>query len=220
MSRRRLMQNQGRGGELPTGYKRLKYLESARKQFIDVGVARTIDEYNLLTHFFAIYHVCWTNPDAGVRQLMGDGNGFWFGISAKNLQENLPSGTNTPSGWGTYTIDGVKNNLTLSYNSDDNEVSLSYSYSGGAANKNINIFAIENAPVWYGCYAKVDKFRIYRNEEIIRDMVSALRISDDKPGMWDFVTESFFTNAPMDMLGNSTGEFGYELLDGTYVPPV
>ena len=40
------------------------------------------------------------------------------------------------------------------------------------------------------------------NEEIVRDLVPAVRLSDGKPGMYDFVSHTLLTNA-------GTGEFGY-----------
>ena len=40
------------------------------------------------------------------------------------------------------------------------------------------------------------------NEEIVRDLVPAVRTADSKPGLYDMVTHTLFTNA-------GTGEFVY-----------
>ena len=59
--------------------------------------------------------------------------------------------------------------------------------------------AIQNAGVaYYG-------MKIYDNNTLVRNFIPVLRNSDNKPGMYDRVTKTFFTN-------QGTGEFTYETL--------
>lgn len=48
--------------------------------------------------------------------------------------------------------------------------------------------------------AKLYSCKIYDNGTIVRDIMPMIRNSDGKPGLWDSVTQTFFTNA-------GTGEF-------------
>ena len=51
-----------------------------------------------------------------------------------------------------------------------------------------------------GCYANVYYYRLYTSEGLARDMVPCYRKSDSKNGMYDLVTNTFFTDAgPWDM---------------------
>ena len=64
-------------------------------------------------------------------------------------------------------------------------------------------FSSTSAFATKGGYIKSCK--IWDNNALIRDYIPVIRNSDNKPGMYDRVTKTFFTN-------QGTGEFTYETL--------
>ena len=70
--------------------------------------------------------------------------------------------------------------------------------------QNITLFRVTSSSPIY-CYAKIYECKIWDNNALIRDYIPVLRNSDNKPGMYDRVTKTFFTN-------QGTGEFTYETL--------
>lgn len=56
-------------------------------------------------------------------------------------------------------------------------------------------------------------FRIFNGGTLLRNLIPCIRVSDSKPGMYDFVSKTFLTNI-------GTGEFGYKVCDtGVVVNP-
>jgi len=63
------------------------------------------------------------------------------------------------------------------------------------------------------CNAKLHQFRIDSSDVTVISLLPKVRKADNKPGLYDTITGAFLVNI-------GSGEFGYELLDGTYVAPV
>ena len=48
---------------------------------------------------------------------------------------------------------------------------------------------------WYCKGVRLDAAKIYSGDTLLRDYCAAMRLSDNKPGMYDFVNGVFYTNA-------------------------
>jgi hypothetical protein len=76
----------------------------------------------------------------------------------------------------------------------------------------MNIFAIHRpGGAMPGLVGSIYYFKIYDNGTLVRDMVPARRNSDGVLGMYDTVTNTFFTNA-------GTGEFIAGPVVNLYIP--
>lgn len=50
---------------------------------------------------------------------------------------------------------------------------------------------------------RVYDFKLYDGDNLVRDMIPCVRKSDDEPGLYDYITQRFFTNS-------GTGSFTYQ----------
>jgi len=63
------------------------------------------------------------------------------------------------------------------------------------------------------CKAKLHEFRIDSSNVTVINLLPKVRKFDNKPGLYDTISGLFLMN-------EGSGEFGYELMDGTYVAPL
>lgn len=199
MSRRRIIQSQiGELPKLPSGYVRCKYLESSGKQCINPQImACDIGEVRIT---FAVIRYINNNKFNlngiyGINN-MGSDVKLWFINKSKSfsfLFNNQSVADYTDIEF--YKIYKLSASGTKS------------SYKG-----TIPLFAVfDSAPnnVHFYSACRIYHFCI----PDIANLIPAIRKSDNKPGMYNTVSNLFSTNI-------GTGEFGYELMDGTYVAPV
>lgn len=204
-------------GELPAGYRRCKYLESSKIQGIDTGIFLT---NGIQTIDFAFVNLkneqslfgFW---DGGIAQVCLYNKKWYFGLGT-NKEFNCP--LNGGDDLNRHTISIEIGDSGGCFKQDGialhqiNDASI-------PSGKSITVF-VRNvySPLNYqfscGAYIKCYQFTIFDKSlnEFVFIGIPAVNGSC-KPGLFDTVSNRFFTNI-------GTGEFGYELMDGTYVAPV
>lgn len=200
MSRRRIIQSQiGELPKLPNGYVRCKYLESSGKQCINSQImACDIGEVRItfaVIRYIDTHSVYKLNGIYGINNMLSDVK-LWFNNSANSFSFIFNS-----QPVADYTDIELYKIYKLSASGTKS------SYKGTIA-----LFAVfdsnPNKVMFYSA-CRIYHFCI----PDIANLIPAIRKSDNKPGMYNTVSNLFSTNI-------GTGEFGYELMDGTYVAPV
>lgn len=222
MSRRRIMQSQGHSNELPSGYKIVKYLESSGKQNINTGVPLNNEQIKVKLDL----ELPIINPSAnkmlfGVNSITDNQTHSYFQIYLAN-NGNLYMNCGRPY----YTTDLFiasadlhRTEVFLSSGNSAYEVSAFGEKRSGMCDK----FRDLNNPIYLFCRNILGEaynhanYKLYNciieeNSKTTRNFIPALD-STGKPCMFDKVTQQPFYN-------HGTGEFGYKLLNGTYVAPV
>lgn len=202
----RCFYNQGAGtflyGEisterLPAEYQEVAYLEGTGTQYIDTGVTinTSTDEVEFVFQNTesVIYKWFFGEHDNNARFGLGSGDGV--------NKRNVAYGSNT------YKVtDAQLYNSQHSFSANANGIYLDDSKIAGfvsfASSSTLYLFNLNLNSGNYAAAAKVWSYRHTRNGVSIRDLVPCYRKSDSKPGMFDLVTNEFFTNA-------GTGEFLY-----------
>ena len=189
---------------IPKEYQQVKYIESSGTQWIDTGKLLGYSNCFLL-RVNASY---WSNVTFGKNS---NGRECYFrgdrvNLNGKGLNINLLTNT-----WYDIIFDTTDGNASF-YANDELILESSGTnnhgkvYLFGGCN-NYSSYDIDNFSKY-----KLESFKTYNNEELEQDYVPCYRKSDNEIGMYDLVSNTFFTNA-------GTGKFGYELKDGTYVAP-
>ena len=178
---------------LPQGYTEVEYIENTSTAYIDTGAY-------LDTSNFEIGYVIGNKQQLFGYCHQGCGSCTWLGVEQSatmwwgnfnnnaNLSSYLTSGDNTiiftQSG---ATINGTSISKTLSIGSDD------------IRNSSLLIFArydfrhnvVEHRT---DSYMQVKSFYLKNNGTLVRDFVPAKRDSDDKYGMYDLITDTFYVS--------------------------
>lgn len=182
-------------GKLPSEYQQIEYIESTGTQYIDTGVNADNKmgiETKLLWKYgrFGAYQS--TN---NARYHLYDNGTFGFGISdnfygVKHEEREI------------YTI---KCNFYNNYKYIDNGVETN-TLPNTAFDTSLSFWLFRRNPslIFTG---RIYYFKITYENELVRNMIPCYRKSDNVIGMYDLVTNTFFTNA-------GTGEF----LKGSNVP--
>lgn len=190
LRRRELMAMQS---ELPSAYRRVEYLESNQHQLIITDIYTST---SVPTTYEAT--VGYWVPD-GRRQLIGADYGAYFGVSRDNLYEIGTVTKIIPSSNGYDVIifkqDLVESKQILIING----ISYTRNYSNWISNQ-VVLFNITGTNVAFGCNCRMKSFKIKQGGAVSANFVPCVRKSDSKPGMYDTVTKTFYTNA-------GTGEF-------------
>lgn len=188
-------------------YQTVTYLESTGIQWIDTGVENCAD-------WDMVLDMAWVSTNHGSGQY---GGGYASNGIDNNSQIACTSNRNWTINGSNASTDQFELNkryvakcsqTTKSLYVDDvyktNRPSLSLN------NWHIFIFATNNGgKAGYTSFEKVYNAKIYVNGTMMRNLVPSVRLSDDKPGMYDTVTGNFYTNA-------GTGEFKYSRLPDAY----
>lgn len=201
MTRRRaLLARMKSGGQLPEAYQAVEYLESTGTQSINLGVYANQDSVMISDVLFVKSN-----------QSFYYGGGTAYGSKtfecycwSPNLQFNE----------GSHTIylsyNDVPNNIRATIYQSLNHYALTYD--GGVVSTDrtytltfqaeypVHLFALNRqSGVAYG---KVIIYGVefYQGQTIARKCIPCYRKSDNKPGMYDLVSNTFFTN-------QGTGEF-------------
>ena len=199
------------GGSLPDIYQAVEYLESSYTQYIDTLYVPTTNNLRIVTRlnvlregssndrffgsqngsscalapWFDRFHTGGTKPlghiAAGVSYYLGEVNTSYNTIYDIDITANNGSVTGNYCGYTLNTTynGSVGNNLSI------------YIFCNHVNNQQTNRDR---------CYARFYKFEIYSGGEQRFNGIPCYRKSDNKPGMYDLVTNTFFTNA-------GTGEF-------------
>ena len=172
---------------LPSGYKRLEYIQSTGTQYIDTGF-KPNQNTRVLCEF-----------------LTKSSNTSLFGSQEAWGSKSYSFGSNTASFGANWTTslsfnDGVKHIVDFKNNSisvDDN-VLLNYS---GTFQINYDMYVLANnekdTTVYYSS-AKLYSCKIYDNGTMIRDYIAA-KLSDGTVGLYDKLNGLLYINAGTDV---------------------
>ena len=185
------------GGGLPSEYQQVEYIEGTGQQYIDSGVYP--DYLTGINSSMTLIGNNYHDEIFGCYSSGGDGyapadNRYWvrtrnraFLISSTQVFISLPNNTQ----------------INLQYNMGGNqkisvsgvETSLPSPTSTLPISQTLSIFAFHNNGYSGYAHMKVESFKIYHSADLIRDLVPCYRKSDSKPGLYDLVNGTFYTNA-------------------------
>lgn len=188
---------------LPSAYQAVRYLESTGTQWIDTGVdvAATTKIQAEIIFNEAFYHNmmygAWTNFSLALRATnewtVGGGGTYIQNIGLSGVAKKF------------YQVEHDRGTLSL----NGATASISSNNNTPTSGRHILLFAASdsssgNNPFSWGGFGqgRIYDFRIYEGSTIVRSFVPCYRKSDAKPGMYDFVTQTFYTN-------QGSGEFSY-----------
>ena len=190
---------------LPKEYKQVEYLESSGTQYIitpfeyDFGMPIYLQsKYDIIikgsnVNGTSLCGANWGRTDRAFN-LVGIDNKFsFFMYSTAGVIH-----TNVPVDSDIHTWEYIDYNLYC----DGTFVGNSGKRSPGGGGRIIYLFAknLSNAPVEMSGVKRINRFKVDRDNVPVCDMYSCIRKSDNKPGMYDIITNQFFTNS-------GTGEF-------------
>lgn len=187
---------------LPAGFQRVPYIESNGNQYIDSGIGSS-NGYICRARF------AYTDPSeawsciCGSQDNYGGGDGrhgyiIMYGISgtlalwAGNMVEDTNI-TIVANNMYTIIMDLCGSPAFIHCNS----VKYNHNFTGTLSSKNIFIFAINDTDeaARYKAKARLDYLELYNTAGVaVRQFYAAKRLSDNELGLYDFVTETFFTN--------------------------
>lgn len=182
--------------ELPIGYTKLKYIESSGEQYIDTDIIPNIN------HNFSIkYELTTLIPNSIIFGTRSSGtyltsrNQIYFNIHSEGVNKY----TKLFNAYGTNDLDisevpTVNKIVEKNHIINDNLVLENPS-------QPYYLFTLNNlgSPT-ANAITKLYYFKIYERDIIVRDLIPAKRDSDGEIGMYDLVSQTFFTN-------QGTGEF-------------
>ena len=184
---------------LPQEYQAVEHIESTGTQWLDIGVtintATDAVELVFQNTESVVYKWFFGEHDTNARFGLGSGDGV--------NKRNVAYGNNT------YKVtDAQFYNSQHNFSANANGVFLDNAkianFVSFASTSTLYLFNLNLSGGNYTAAAKVWSYKHTRNGVAIRDLVPCYRKSDGKVGMYDTVTETFFTNA-------GTGEFSYGL---------
>jgi hypothetical protein len=197
------------GGVLPDGYTQLEYIESTGTQWINtgIGVCPNIETYMMVNYYqnptdaynYGVYYNNDSDTLAANYRTRNYGNlDFRAGLSYQTPIIQLVLNTD-------YLIEQTKTEFAITNMANQARVSkpIITKKSGSGNSRPIYLFCVNLR----GSAAALMSFRCKRfwiqaNDIFLWDGVPALRESDSKPGLYDVVNDTFYTNA-------GTGEFLY-----------
>ena len=185
---------------LPSGYKRLEYIQSSGTQYIDTGFNLKSDSKVVLN-----CNISYSSGSSWDMIFGAYDSSAWFSWWANGGYINAYYGsegekTTAPSGRITLIADG--NNWTA------NGTTMTISASTFTAPSTAYIFSVHNGGSYTNASMKLYSCQIYDGETIIRDFVPCINASGDV-GMWDDVNSQFYNNA-----GTGTFISGPEIHEG------
>ena len=193
------------------GYKRLEYIESSGTQYIDTDYIFTNNKHTTILKFNKItltgssdypYWACGSYVNGTTRSggiglqssgYLGVGIGN-IGMSSTNIRIDNPTTpielTIQSNGDGTFSMLGG----SVDY--------INQSVGGNVTTGKSELLFGPNANGTKSSQVKMKLYycKLYDNDILVRDFIPMERLSDNKIGLYDFVTNTFYSN-------NGTGEF-------------
>lgn len=202
-------------GILPSGYQQVEYIEGTGTQFIDSRLTLSVNNYAIEIDFWLQSKIysgsdgfifgCYGGSDARLNYVIKLNSGGNKQKLQAGLGQGLTmfSGTADTSNRHTYKVD--MKNLKVYYDNASISKTSSGSYSRGTnASAKIGIMCGGNSTGgWYSdcTKGKLYNCKIWQNDELIRDYYPCYRKTDNEPGLYDIITDTFLPNA-------GTGTFG------------
>ena len=185
---------------LPSTYYKLEYIESTGTQRIDIGL--------MGTSYDQIEMMCATTDASRSPQAFINGG-----------SSNLVCGVTMLYGgsisfmllWGSGRTSSVIKPIDTDYhvfkteNVDDEEYYGMMYIDDTSDQIKFPAYSQDSYTLFNSSYMRLKYFKLWdENDELVRDLVPALRKSDKKPGLYDLENDVFYTN-------QGSGEFLYEL---------
>lgn len=179
---------------LPSEYQQVDYIESTGTQYIDTNIIPDVN--TKLEANFAITNTSILNY---MGSALNNGKGFFeFGMTTTGQASALFS---VDLGDGAIIPDYADNNYHTYYVSNGlqkvDEVEGTNSITSFTGTM-LSIYLFRRHIEWEGtsyCYAKLKYCKIWQGENIVRDFIPCYRKSDNAIGLYDLISNSFFTNA-------------------------
>lgn len=177
---------------LPSTYQQVEYIESTGSAYIDTGIIPNTNtkidiSFELITK--GNYGIIFGGEDAynsnGFHLYNTSGN-FDISFGARYSASTIPFELNTK-----YKFVMDKTGFTLNSTSgtfETNTISTTYSIYLFAVHRATNVTETNALKRIYYC-------KLYNNGTLVRDMIPCYRVSDNVIGMYDLVSNTFFTNA-------------------------
>lgn len=191
---------------VPMGYTELEYIESTGTQWIDTGIYGT-EHHGLEIEFsFTALNSNYTGRLCGVRTGSEVKDAFayistYLGNLAPSTTYYVSSNNGVPY-ISAQNLDLNKHIISVNIENDqksyfDNtEIATSGQTTPYTHSVTTCIFRAYNASAYDSpTYAKVYSVKITDKSTLVRNFIPARRNSDNVVGMWDTVTQTFFTNA-------------------------
>ncbi len=211
---------------IPAEYTRLEYLESTGTQYIDTGVVSRLNSGVSMRASLTTSRNS-DNVIFGATNSYAYANGSAFSIDVFTNLVALPHGGVNNSGYNGNWID-IPNMLEQVYEYKINYMDDGYAWVDNLSRKlsesntitslPLYLFGLNSSPYGYSWDFSSNGARIYdailtEGSSIVRNFIPAKRNSDGVLGMYDTVTNTFYTNA-----GSGTFIAGPELSSNIYLP--
>ena len=191
-------------GVLPEEYTQVDYIESSGTQYIDTGVSAEDTNYSFNIDFYGYSSQQKTYPRIFGYQYQGGiflGNKFWYGDNTN---------TNVTDSLGIFNDKRHLIFANKDYAIVDNTTFLINTPSTSLTKFNFNKIAIfssingNTGLVRSDDFSKIKlyNFKIYYNNNLIRNFIPCYRNSNNEVGLYDIVNNTFYTN-------QGTGVFTY-----------
>lgn len=175
---------------LPSSYTRLEYIESTGEQYIDTGI-KSGSNVKIKSSFAST--------------IMADARNYVFGVYNQSRERMQYSySLETFLGYGDkyiskqFNIDTNKHIIQLYsgiFTLDDNIIQTISTNAFKSSSRNIFLFAVNsNAGNMSYSYIKMYLTQIWENNTLVRNFIPARRNSDNEVGLYDTVTDTFYTN--------------------------
>lgn len=190
------------GAALPSGYRRVEYIESSGTQYIDTGVeasseARIVVDIDVLesnTNLDSVYIFGVRGSASFACKMSGSKQCAVFFYNAENFV-NVDIGTPT---YGRHVIDLDKGSASV-----DGEGQHTVSSGTFSTGESIYVSAQNNGSAAVSFMnLKIYSIELYESDQKVRSMVPCVRSSDGAAGMYDTVGGSFYGNS-------GTGSFSH-----------
>lgn len=193
-----------RGGGLPAEYQQVKYLESSGTQYL-----RTPWRYSIGSPSAPNVKIWLNGCNNGDYSIFGSRDTFNLTASDgkyifRSYYRNSSPDINPDITTGNTIIKWFFDVTTLY--ADGANVGTTQKSTGVGGSLDILLFARYDPRIGYpeaddiGGNCKIASFKVQRDSTKICDMIPCYRKADNKPGMYDLVTRTFYTN-------EGTGEF-------------
>ena len=197
------------GGVLPAGYTQLKYIQSTGTQWINtgVGVRPNIETFIIVNYYqsptdvynYGVYYNNDSDTLAANFRTRNYGNlDFRAGLSYQTPV--IPLVLNTD-----YLMEQTKTEFAITNLGNQTKVSkpIITKNVGSGNSRPIYLFCVNlrGSAVAFMSF-RLKRFWIKINDTPAWDGIPALRLSDNKPGLYDIVNDQFYVN-------QGTGEFLY-----------
>ena len=188
---------------LPSEYQEVKYLESTGAQYIDSGISLNDKDFAISCDFEQTQY--FSSTEQALFSIWTSQYNYWnCFIYAKSIRvytaaHHVISDAITTGERRKVTVERNSSSWKLNYKNQ----SIQWSYTPTSINPTtLKIFTRGDTPSQYSSNTHIKMYaliiKIEGNEEA--NFIPCYRKSDRKPGMYDLVTKTFFTNA-------GTGEF-------------